>query len=150
MASAPVPNWTVENVEAPRRVFDTKKVRTVATVAGYDTPEAVRKVTLLANGKPLETKQVKVPANGRATVEFLTLDAPYGLTRCEVQIDGADAFPQDDHWLFSVERADPKPALLVHADSDTVSPLYVRTALESSAEAGFHTGVGGGEPVGER
>ena len=51
-------------------------------------------------------------------MEFLALDAPYGLTRCEIQIDGADAFPQDDHWLFSVERADPKPALLVHADSD--------------------------------
>ena len=82
--SAPVPNWTVENVEAPRRVFDTKKVRTVATIAGYNTPDAARKVTLLANGKPLETKQVKVPANGRATVEFLALDAPYGLTRCEV------------------------------------------------------------------
>ncbi len=137
VASAPVPNWTVENVEAPRRVFDTKKVRTVATISGYGTVDAVRKVTLLANGKPLETKQVKVPANGRATVEFLTLDAPYGLTRCEVQIDGADAFPQDDHWLFSVERADPKPALLVHADSDTASPLYVRTALESSTEAAF-------------
>jgi hypothetical protein len=97
----------------------------------------VRKVTLLANGKPLETKQVKVPANGRATVEFLTLDAPYGLTRCEVQIDSADEFPQDDHWLFSVERADPKPALLVHAEGDTASPLFVRTALESSNEAAF-------------
>ena len=36
-----------------------------------------------------------------------------------------------------MERADPKPALLVHADSDTASPLYVRTALESSAEAAF-------------
>jgi hypothetical protein len=59
------------------------------------------------------------------------------LTRCEVQIDSADAFPQDDHWLFSVERADPKPALLVHADGDTASPLYVRTALESSTEAAF-------------
>jgi hypothetical protein len=137
VATAPVPNWTVENVEAPRRVFDTKKVRTVATISGYGTVDAVRKVTLLANGKPLETKQVKVPANGRATVEFLALDAPYGLTRCEVQIDNADEFPQDDHWLFSVERADPKPALLVHADSDTASPLYVRTALESSTEAAF-------------
>jgi hypothetical protein len=132
-----VPNWTVENVEAPRRVFDTKKVRTVATISGYGTVDAVRKVTLLANGKPLETKEVKVPANGRATVEFLALDAPYGLTRCEVRIDSADAFPEDDHWLFSVERADPKPALLVHADSDTASPLYVRTALESSTEAAF-------------
>jgi hypothetical protein len=138
VASAAVPNWTVENVEAPRRVFDTKKVRTVATIAGYGTPESVRKVTLLANGKALETKQVKVPANGRATVEFLTLDAPYGTTRCEVQIDGADAFAQDDHWLFSVERADPKPALLVHAENDNLSPLYVRTALESSSEAAFN------------
>lgn len=137
VASAPVPNWTVENVEAPRRVFDTKKVRTVATIAGYGTVDAVRKVTLLANGKALETKQVRVPANGRATVEFLTLDAPYGLTRCEVQIDSADAFPQDDHWLFSVERADPKPALLVYGDNAAESPLYVRTALESSTEAAF-------------
>ena len=137
VATMGVPNWTVENVDAPRRVFDTKKVRTVATVTGYGTVDAVRKVTLLANGKPLETKQLKVPANGRATVEFLALDAPYGLTRCEIQIDGADAFPDDDHWLFSVERADPKPALLVHAENDTASPLYIRTALESSAEAAF-------------
>lgn len=137
VASAPLPNWTVENVDAPRRVFDTKKVRTVATVAGFNTPEAIRKVTLLANGKPLESKQIKVPANGRATVEFLTLDAPYGLTRCEIQIDGADVFPQDDRWLFSVERADPKPALLVHADGENLSSLYVKTALESSSEPAF-------------
>jgi len=60
-----------------------------------------------------------------------------GLTRCEVRIDSADAFPQDDQWLFPVERADPKPALLVHADSDMASPLYVRTALESSGGTAF-------------
>lgn len=139
MADKPVPNWTVENVDAPRRVFDTKKVRTVATIAGFNTEDATRKVTLVANGKPVETKQVKVPANSRATVEFLTLDAPYGLTKCEVRIDSADEFPHDDHWLFSVERADPKPALLVHGDneSQTGSPLYLRTALESATDAAF-------------
>ena len=137
VATKVLPNWAVENVEAPRRVFDTKKVRTVATIAGYNTPDAERKVTLFANGKALETKQVKVPANGRATVEFLTLDAPYGLTKCEIRIDNADEFPLDDHWLFSVERADPRPALLVHSDGDTASPLYIRTALESAAEPAF-------------
>ncbi len=137
VASAPLPNWTVENVEAPRRVFDTKKVRTVATIAGFDTPDATRKVTLLSNGKPVETKELKVSANGRATVEFLTLDVPYGLTRCEVRIDGADSFPEDDHWLFSVERADPRPALLVHSDGPNQSPLYIKTALESSMEPAF-------------
>ena len=76
VATTVPPNWTVENVEAPRRVFDTKKVRTVATVAGYNTPDAERKVTLFANGKALETKSVKVPANGRATVEFLRSTLP--------------------------------------------------------------------------
>jgi hypothetical protein len=139
-ADKPVPNWTVENVDAPRRVFDTKKVRTVATVAGFNTPDSTRKVTLVANGKPVESKDLKIPANGRATVEFLTLDVPYGLTKCEVRIDSADAFPQDDHWLFSVERADPKPALLVHSDDESNSsgsPLYLRTALESGADAAF-------------
>jgi hypothetical protein len=137
VASAPVPNWTVENVDAPRRVFDTKKVRTIATIAGFNTPDSTRKVSLSANGKVLETKDLKVPANGRATVEFLALDAPYGLTRCEIRVDGADVFPQDDRWLFAVERADPKPALLVHADNDNNTPLYVKTALESSSEAAF-------------
>lgn len=136
-ADAPIPNWTVENVDAPRRVFDTKKVRTVATVAGYMAPDSTRTVTLLSNGKTLESKTVKVPAGARATVEFLSLDVPYGLTRCEVRIDSADKFPQDDHWFFSVERADPKPALLIHAEGDTASPLYLRTALESSTDAAF-------------
>src|SRR5580692_2846813 len=134
-ADKATPNFVVESVDAPRRVFDTKKVRTLATIAGFNTPEATRTVTLMANGKTLETKQVKVPANGRATVEFLTLDAPYGMTKCEIRIDSADAFPEDDRWLFAVERSDPKPALLVHSPGDNSSPLYVRTALDAATEA---------------
>ena len=137
VADKSIPNWTVENVDAPRRVFDTKKVRTVATVAAYNTSDATRKVTLIANGKPIESKDLKVLAGGRATVEFLTLDVPYGLTKCEIRLDSADQFPQDDHWYFSVERADPKPALLVHGENDTASPLYLRTALESATDAAF-------------
>ena len=38
VATKVLPNWAVENVEAPRRVFDTKKVRTVATIAGLQHP----------------------------------------------------------------------------------------------------------------
>ena len=147
VADKPLPNWTVENVDAPRRVFDTKKVRTVATIAGYGTPDSTRSVSLVANGKTVETKKVKISAGGRAAVEFLTLDVPYGLTKCEIRIapetggtptgPDRDGFPNDDHWFFSVERADPKPALLVHGDNDTASPLYVKTALESATDAAF-------------
>lgn len=137
VAEKPIPNWTVESVDAPSRVFDTKKVRTVATVAGFNTDEATRKVTLVANGKTVETKSVKVAPGGRAAVEFLTLDVPYGLTRCEIRIDSADEFPADDHWYFSVERSDPKPALLLHGENDSASPLYLKTALESATDAAF-------------
>src|SRR5207237_2724433 len=40
--------------------------------------------------------------------------------------------------FFAIERADPKPALLVHAPGDAASPLYVRTALDSSNEPAFN------------
>lgn len=133
-----IPNFTVESVDAPSRVFDTKKVRTLATIAGFNTEEATKKVTLLANGKPLESKTVKVPANGRATVEFLSLEAPYGLSKGEVRLDNAgDGFPDDDHWYFAVERADPKLALFVHSEGDQASGLYLKTALASSNEPAF-------------
>ena len=56
-------------------------------------------------------KTVDVPANGRATVEFQSLDVPYGFSRCEVRIDSADALPADDASLFAVERSDPQQVL---------------------------------------
>jgi hypothetical protein len=72
----PAPNWTVENVVAPRRVYDPKRVRMQATVAGYGTTATKRDVALLLNGRMLQSKSVDVPANGRGQVEFLGLDAP--------------------------------------------------------------------------
>jgi hypothetical protein len=132
-----IPNWTIEAVDAPSRVFDTKKVRTLATIASYGGDAATKTVSLVANGKTIESKQVKIAPGGRAVAEFLTLDVPYGLTKCEIRIDNADKFPQDDHWFFSVERADPKPALLLHSANESASTLYVKTALESATDAAF-------------
>ncbi|NDJ11737.1 MAG: VWA domain-containing protein [Acidobacteriia bacterium] len=73
-----IPNWTIEAVDAPRRVFDTKKVRTLATIASWGGDMATRTVSLVANGKTVETKQVKITPGGRAVAEFLTLDVPPG------------------------------------------------------------------------
>ncbi len=136
-ATQPVPNFFVESVNAPRHVYDPKRVRIQATIAGHGNPKATRRVSLLVNGKTLETKQLEVPAEGRATVEFLSLDASYGLNKGEVRIDSADAFSQDDHFYFSAERSDPRQALFVHDARDTRSAIYFRTALESSNEPAF-------------
>jgi aerotolerance regulator-like protein/VWA domain-containing protein len=133
----PVPNWTVESVNVPGQVWDPKKTRVQVVVAGFGTPAATRTVSLVASGKTLATKSVAVPANGRATVEFQSLDVSYGFTRCEARIDSADAFPADDSSIFAVERSDPRRALFVYESGDSRSPVYFRAALASAAEAAF-------------
>lgn len=137
VADKRIPNFTVETVNAPRRVYDPKKVRIQATVSGYGTQKATKTVELVLNGKTLASKPVEIPAGGRASVEFLTLDAPYGLNRGEVRITPADDFPADDHFYFSAERADPRRILFVHQDRDTRAALYYRTAIEASSDAAF-------------
>src|ERR1035441_5229640 len=78
------PNFAVENVVAPRRVYDNRKSRVLATIASFGAPKATRSVSLALNHRVTETKTVEVPENGRATVEFLSLEVPYGRNRGEV------------------------------------------------------------------
>jgi hypothetical protein len=137
-ARSPEPNWTVESVNAPGEVFDPKKSRVQAVISGYHTPAAKKSVSLVVNGKAIATQMVDVPANGRASVEFTSLDVPYGLTRCEVRIDSADSFPADDASFFAVKRSDPRKVLFVYESNDTRSPLYFRAALTAAAESAFN------------
>jgi hypothetical protein len=137
IAKAAVPNWAVESVNAPGQVWDTRKARVQAVIAGYQTPAATRAVSLVINGKTVATSSVQVPANGRATVTFQSLEVPYGFSRCEVKIDSADALPADDASLFAVERSDPARVLFVHELGDRRSPLYFNAALAATAESAF-------------
>ncbi|HEX3744418.1 MAG TPA: BatA domain-containing protein [Bryobacteraceae bacterium] len=131
------PNFTVENVVAPRRVFDNKKTRVLATVAGYGAPKSAHTVTLSLNGRAVESKSVEVPEIGRATVEFTSLDVPYGRNKGQVSIDSADSLPADDVFYFSVERADPRPALYVHESDSDGGMLYFKTALDAAGQSAF-------------
>jgi hypothetical protein len=132
-----VPNWTVESVQAPAQLVDPKKARVVAVIAGHETPAATRTVSLTVNGAVTLTKKVDVPANGRATVAFDSLDVPFGESRCAVKIDSADGFPSDDTSNFAVKRADPERVLFVHQATDNRSPLYFGAALGAAAQAAF-------------
>ena len=130
-------NFAVETVNAPKRIYDPKKVRIQATLAGYGTAKASKRVSLVLNGKEIASKPVDVPAGGRASVEFLTLDAPFGMNRGEIRIEPADDFPSDDRMYFSIERADPRHILFVHEERNQRSVLYYQTALNASNEAAF-------------
>jgi hypothetical protein len=131
------PNFAVENVVAPRRVYDSRKSRVLATIASFGAPKATRSVSLELNHRVIETKTVEVPENGRATVEFLSLEVPYGRNRGEVRIDSADALTADDVFYFSVERADPRHALFVHEAENNRDLLYFKAALEASGQSAF-------------
>jgi hypothetical protein len=133
----PVPNWAVESVNAPGQVWDPKKAHVQAVIAGYQTPAATRSVSLVINGKTVATNSIQIPAGGRATVTFPSLDVPYGFSRCSVKIDSADALPADDESLFAVERSDPERVLFVHEPGDRRSPLYFNAALAAAAQSAF-------------
>ncbi|MBV8731812.1 MAG: polysaccharide deacetylase, partial [Acidobacteriia bacterium] len=137
MDSKPVANFAVENVVAPRRVYDNKKARVLATIVGSNNQKAQRRVTLVLNQREIESKTVEVPENGRATVEFLSLEAPFGANRGEVRIDSADALPNDDRFYFSVEHVEPRRALFVHEAGNTSGLRYFHDALEASGQSAF-------------
>ena len=132
-----LPNFTVENVVAPRRVYDAKKTRVLATIAGFNNQKAVRNVSLILNGRVIDSKQVTVPEHGRATVEFMSLEAPYGRNKGEVRIDTGDSLAADDAFYFSVERSDPRHALFVQDAQGSRGLLYFKAALEASGQAAF-------------
>jgi hypothetical protein len=137
VADSKEPNWMVESVTAPAKIYDPKKVRIQAVVAGTNTPQTKRTVSLALDGKTLDSKMVDVPSNGRASVEFLSLDSPHGFHKGEIRIEPGDALHEDDRFDFAIERTDPHPVLFLHPAGQTLDELYYRSALESVSEAGF-------------
>jgi hypothetical protein len=127
----------VESVTAPAKIYDPKKVRVQAVIASVGADAAKRTVSLALDGKVLETKQVDVPASGRVTAEFLSLESPHGFHKAEIRIEPHDALAEDDRFAFAIERADPHPVLFLHAAGEQRDELYYRAALESVPEAGF-------------
>lgn len=137
VAEGRLPNWAVESVSAPHRLEQNQKGRVQAVIAGYGTPEAELKVSLLVRGAAVESKSVRVPESGRASVEFSSLTVPHGWSRAEVRIEKRDEFPEDDRFLFAVEHSDPMPVLFIHEPRDTRSPIYFRTALDAATQSAF-------------
>jgi len=131
------PNFAVENVISPRRVYDNNKKRVLVTVAGYGTPKSMKNVSLILNGRVTEQKQVEIPESGRATVEFLSLEVPYGRNKGEARLDSGDQLTADDSFYFSIEHADPRHALFVHEPESDGGLLYFKAALEASGQTAF-------------
>ena len=129
--SAAAANWTVEGANAQALVWDSKPVTVSATVASWHSSDSVqRTASLLIDGKPLESKRVTVPPNGQAQVQF-QFTPGHGRHRGEIRLDRHDQLPQDDHFLFAVERAEPERILFLDSAPNGRGSLYYRAAIES-------------------
>jgi hypothetical protein len=137
IASSKTSNWAIESVNTAARVYDPKKTRLTATVAGWQTGAANRKVSLLLDGKVLAAKEAAVPANGRAEVEFLGFDVPYGAHRGEVRLEPEDELPGDNAFPFSVQRSDPQKVLFLYSAGRVQQAFYYKAAMESTTDTGL-------------
>jgi hypothetical protein len=138
VASVREANLFVENVVAPRHVFQPDKLRIQATVAGAGNEQRDVSVSLAINGRVLQSKRVTVVPNSRATTEFLLNDLAYGFNRGEVRIDASDALQQDNEFPFAMERRETSRVLFVGNER---AALFFRTALESVPNSGFTVDV---------
>jgi hypothetical protein len=137
LATAREPNWYIESLSAPVSVFQARKARIQATVASAGAQAGDVPVSLLLNGKNLETKKVSLPATGRAAVEFYLPDAAYGQNRGEVKVESRDKLPQDDIFQFAIERKEPSRILFVHEPRGARALQFYRTAVEATPDIGF-------------
>jgi Aerotolerance regulator N-terminal/von Willebrand factor type A domain len=131
------PNWAVETVSAPSRIYDAAHTRLTATVAGWRTEAASKRVSLVLDGKTIASRDVGIPADGRAQVEFLGFEVPYGAHRGEIRLEPHDELVDDDSFAFSIERSDPRKVLFLYAGGRPQQAFYYQAAMESAADTGL-------------
>jgi hypothetical protein len=130
------PNWAVEKVTGTSHVYDPKRTRVSATIAGWNTPATTRTVALYIDGKCVASKEITLAANGAAQVSFDAFDVPYGFHRGQVRIQPGDQLNSDDGYPFALERSDPRKVLFLYAGRPQES-FYYRAAIESTPDTGL-------------
>ena len=62
VGSNPAPNWAVQGVSVPSRIYDAQTIRLTAGIAGWQTKQASRKVSVFLDGGQLASKDCHRPA----------------------------------------------------------------------------------------
>jgi hypothetical protein len=134
------PNWTIEDLNAPVDLTDTKDPaisRVKGVLVGFTTPDAERTISLLVNGKVISQKKFRVGANGQTPVEFSPLDVGYGFNQCALRIEEEDALAADNLVRFAVRRLDPRRVLFVSSLKDKRSAVYFEAALNAATHGAY-------------
>jgi hypothetical protein len=98
-------------------------------------------VALEINGRPLETKHVKLDANAAASVTFTPTPVPEGAARVVVR-GAADALPRDNVFHAVLARGQTLPVVLVESpDAAAGHSLFIQRALGIGDRPAFRIDV---------
>ena len=108
-------NQGVSSLQVRRAAGQSNRLAGFAVVTNYGDAPARVPVRLLADGLPLETRVVDLPARGRSELPF---DVPPGARGVSVALGGRDSLPLDDRAEVSVPENRRRSVLLVSRAPD--------------------------------
>ncbi|HZI51461.1 MAG TPA: VWA domain-containing protein [Terriglobia bacterium] len=141
-------NIGIDNVSVDATSFvRTYSGRVVARIHNYRRDKEVSvPVALLINDKEEARKNVLVPASGTALAEFSGFDLPLGFVKGKIRIAADDPLPQDNEFLFSIERREKLNVMILDAGRSRQSFL-LRTAYTAAPDLPFNVRVGNASAV---
>jgi hypothetical protein len=141
-------NVGIDNVSVDATSFvRTYSGRIVARIHNYRRDKDVTvPVALLINDKEEARKSVTVPAGGTALAEFAGFDLALGFAKGKVKIVTDDPFPQDNEFLFGIERREKLNVLILDSGKPRQS-FHLKAAFTAAPDLPFSVKVGSASVV---
>jgi hypothetical protein len=140
-------NIGIDNVSVDSTSFvRTYSGRIIARIHNYQMKDATVPVALLINDKETLRKTVGVPAGSTSLVEFGGFDLPLGFAKGKIRIVAEDPLPQDNEFLFTIERREKLNVLILDAGRPRQSFL-LKTAFTAAPELPFNVKQGNASAV---
>jgi hypothetical protein len=135
-------NIGIDNVSVDSTSFvRTYSGRVVARIHNYNRDKEVAvPVALLINDKEEDRKNVVVPAGGTSLVDFAGFELALGFAKGKIRIIAEDPLPQDNEFLFTIERREKLNILILDSGRPGQSFL-LKTAFTAAPDLPFNVKV---------
>jgi len=104
----------------------------VVAIVNHQGNTATRTVSINANGAVLGSTSIDLGSNSQTVYRFDKLDLSNITPPLELNLEPADALPDDDRWLIPTPNPDPTAITLLTGNTSTsAGATYVSAAIES-------------------
>jgi hypothetical protein len=141
-------NVGIDNVSVDATSFvRTYSGRIVARIHNYRRDKDVTvPVALFLNDKEEARKSVLVPASGSALAEFGGFDLALGFAKGKIKIMADDPLPQDNEFLFGIQRREKLNVLILDSGRPRQS-FHLKAAFTAAPDLPFNVKVGNASAV---